>query len=85
MTAQRAWREVAISERSALCVNIAKVLRQRATVLATLITAEMGKPLAEAAAEIEKCAVCCDYYAENAAQFLAEIARRAMLRKLRRP
>ena len=73
MTAQRAWRGVAISERSALLVNIAKVLRQRATVLATLVTAEMGKPLAEAAAEIEKCAVCCDYYAENAAQFLAEI------------
>ena len=71
--AQRAWCRTPISSRSALLIKIAKVLRERAPSLAALITAEMGKPLAEAAAEIEKCAVCCEFYAENAAQFLAEI------------
>jgi succinate-semialdehyde dehydrogenase / glutarate-semialdehyde dehydrogenase len=71
--AQRAWSRAPISSRSSLLIEIAKVLRQRAPSLANIITAEMGKPLAEAAAEIEKCAVCCDFYAENAAQFLAEI------------
>src|ERR1700733_1264432 len=73
VTEQRAWRSGPISVRSTLLVNIAKVLRQRATSLATMITAEMGKPLTEAVAEIEKCAICCDFYADNAAQFLAEI------------
>ena len=42
-------------------MRIAQTLRQRSAVLAPMITAEMGKPLAEAAAEIEKCAICCRF------------------------
>ena len=38
---------------------------------------EMGKPIVQGEAEVEKCAWCCDYYAENAAMFLAEQAREA--------
>ena len=40
--------------------------------LALLVTREMGKPLAESRAEVEKCATACDYYAEHAGDFLAD-------------
>jgi succinate-semialdehyde dehydrogenase/glutarate-semialdehyde dehydrogenase len=46
-------------------------LRANHAGFAQLITAEMGKPIRQSEAEIEKCAWCCDFYAENAASFLA--------------
>jgi succinate-semialdehyde dehydrogenase/glutarate-semialdehyde dehydrogenase len=36
------------------------------------MTREMGKPIVQSEAEVEKCALTCDYYAEHAAAFLAE-------------
>ncbi|MBD5655093.1 MAG: aldehyde dehydrogenase family protein, partial [Candidatus Eremiobacteraeota bacterium] len=47
-------------------------MRERKAELAALATSEMGKTLVEAAAEIEKCATCCDYYAGKAAKHLAD-------------
>ena len=70
------WRAVPVSERSALLKVVARELRTGVDRLARLITLEMGKPIAQSVAEIEKCALTCDYYADHAAQILApEIVR----------
>jgi succinate-semialdehyde dehydrogenase/glutarate-semialdehyde dehydrogenase len=66
------WRQQALVERAALVQRAAVVLRQRAEELARLMTLEMGKPIREARAEIEKCAWVCEYYAGEGAAFLAD-------------
>src|SRR3954453_1595266 len=45
-------------------------LRKGSAELAALMTAEMGKPIAEARAEVEKSATACDYYAASGPAFL---------------
>ncbi|EYD76538.1 Succinate-semialdehyde dehydrogenase [NAD], Succinate-semialdehyde dehydrogenase (NADP+) [Rubellimicrobium mesophilum DSM 19309] len=72
VAAQRAWRGVPIAERVGLLTRMAGVLRAGKARYAALITAEMGKPIVEAEAEIEKCAGTCDFYAEAAPRFLAD-------------
>ena len=59
------WRRKTAAERARVVGVAAGVLRTNAERLASLMTAEMGKPIAEARAEIEKCAWGCDYYAEH--------------------
>jgi succinate-semialdehyde dehydrogenase/glutarate-semialdehyde dehydrogenase len=70
--AQHAWRSTSFGERAARMQAVARVLREQKSRLATLVTTEMGKPIVEAEAEIEKCAWNCDFYAEHAATFLAD-------------
>ena len=66
------WQTTALSERCGLMRRAAGVLRRRRDELARLITVEMGKLLAEAQGEIEKCAWVCDYYADSAETLLAD-------------
>jgi len=66
------WRAMPIDERAALLRAAAATLRERKGDLATLATREMGKPLVEAEAEVEKCAIGCDYYADNGPAHLAD-------------
>jgi acyl-CoA reductase-like NAD-dependent aldehyde dehydrogenase len=68
----RTWRAVPMAERAVRMELLARVLRDRADRYARLITTEMGKPITEAQAEIEKCAWTCDFYAEHAAAYLAD-------------
>lgn len=70
--AQRSWRRTHFAERADLLRRIAGVLREGKEDCARTITVEMGKPLAEARAEVEKCAVTLDFYADNAEGFLAD-------------
>jgi succinate-semialdehyde dehydrogenase / glutarate-semialdehyde dehydrogenase len=70
--AQAAWRRVPIGERVTLLTRMAAVLRAGKARYARIITEEMGKPLVESEAEIEKCAWNCEFYAEQAPRFLAD-------------
>jgi succinate-semialdehyde dehydrogenase/glutarate-semialdehyde dehydrogenase len=67
----RDWRKKSFSERANLMKNAGRVLRERKNELAELMADEMGKVLRDGIAEIEKCAGCCDFYADNAQKFLS--------------
>lgn len=64
------WRQTSFAERGQLMKQAARILRQQASAYATLMAQEMGKPVKDGRAEAEKCAWACDYYADNAEQFL---------------
>jgi succinate-semialdehyde dehydrogenase/glutarate-semialdehyde dehydrogenase len=68
--AQQEWMTVPIATRAGHFVRVAEILRAKTHTLAMLMTLEMGKPIKQAEAEVEKCAATCDYYAQNAAIFL---------------
>jgi succinate-semialdehyde dehydrogenase/glutarate-semialdehyde dehydrogenase len=65
--AQKKWRK---NRELALFKNLAAVLRKNLSRDAKLITLETGKLISESKLEIEKCAICCEYYAENASTWL---------------
>ena len=70
--AQQAWRRTSFVERAAAMRRLAAHLRGRRDEYGRLITLEMGKPIVEAVAEIEKCAWACEFYADQAAGFLGD-------------
>jgi succinate-semialdehyde dehydrogenase/glutarate-semialdehyde dehydrogenase len=67
-----AWRTADWSRRTALLEAVADELTARREQLAALMTDEMGKPVREALAEIDKCAWTARFYAANAPAFLAD-------------
>ncbi len=70
--AQKAWARQPLAERMPLLRQVARVLRDDKARLARLITLEMGKPLAEALGEVEKCAWNFDFYADAAPGFVQD-------------
>jgi succinate-semialdehyde dehydrogenase / glutarate-semialdehyde dehydrogenase len=66
------WRRRSYSERAGVMKKAAAVLRQRKDEFAALMMEEMGKPISDGRAEVEKCATACDYFADNAERFLAQ-------------
>lgn len=67
-----AWRGTSFAERSTLMKRAAQVLRDNADSYARTMALEMGKPVGEGRAEVNKCALCCDFYADHAEGFLAD-------------
>jgi len=66
------WRETSFSHRSKLMTNAGDVLRVKKEEYSKLMTLEMGKPIAQSRAEVDKCTWICEYYAENAEKFLSD-------------
>ena len=65
------WKKTNFEYRSFLMTKVAGSLRFNLNEFAEAITSEMGKPVKESRAELEKCAWVCEYYAKNARLFLA--------------
>ena len=70
--AQALWGRTTVAERMPVLRQVASVLRARKHDLGRTITLEMGKPLAEAVGEVEKCAWNFEFYADNAPAFLGD-------------
>lgn len=66
------WRKTEMAQRVKVLRQLGEQLRQRQDQLATLATLEMGKPIAQARAEVLKCASLCDWYAEHGPAMLAD-------------
>ena len=66
------WRQTSFIDRSRLMINAANILRVKKEEYSKLMTLEMGKPIAQSRAEVEKCASVCEYYSENAEKFLTD-------------
>jgi acyl-CoA reductase-like NAD-dependent aldehyde dehydrogenase len=66
------WKKLDISERCTYIRRLGRVMKKNKEDYAKLITEEMGKPIRQSLAEIDKCAWVCDYYAEHAESFLRD-------------
>ena len=66
------WKKLDIAERAEYMRRLGRVMRKNREEYARLVTEEMGKPVRQSLAEIEKCAWVCDYYAERAEVFLRD-------------
>src|SRR5436189_4442885 len=66
------WRNTPFTARARSMRNAAEMLKKRRTDFARLMTLEMGKPIVQAEAEVDKCAWTCEFFAEHAEGFLAE-------------
>ncbi|MBC3240864.1 aldehyde dehydrogenase family protein [Pseudomonas lurida] len=70
-SAFRTWRRQPVSQRAELLLALACALREQGEDMAQMITLEMGKPIAQARAEIEKCAQLSEWYAAHGPAMLA--------------
>jgi succinate-semialdehyde dehydrogenase/glutarate-semialdehyde dehydrogenase len=71
--AARSWAAVDVAQRAALLVAVAAGLRAERDALAATAVREMGKPIAQARAEVEKCAWACEFFAERGPSMLADV------------
>ena len=72
-SAFKRYRQTSMAQRSQWLNQAADILERDQVKFGKIMTAEMGKPLKSAIAEAKKCAWVCRYYAEGAAEFLADV------------
>lgn len=70
--AQNQWTELDIQNRIQIISKVKKMILGNKRQYAETITSEMGKPISESMAEIEKCASLCEYYEDNSEEFLRD-------------
>lgn len=68
------YRHIPMTQRSEWMNRAANILERDKEKFGKLMTQEMGKTLKSAIAEVEKCALVCRYYADRAAEFLADVS-----------
>jgi succinate-semialdehyde dehydrogenase/glutarate-semialdehyde dehydrogenase len=66
------WARSTWAERSRLSVTVAELLEAELPDIAHLVTTEMGKPFAQAKAEVSKCASAFRWFAEHAEEMLSD-------------
>ena len=71
-TAFDEWKTKSFKYRASLMKTAGEILRSKREEFSKLMTLEMGKPIVQSRAEIDKCAWVCDYYADNAEKFLQD-------------
>lgn len=64
------YRKTSFADRSRWLRRAAELLGERIDELATLMTAEMGKPMRDGRDEVKKCALACTWFAEHAESML---------------
>jgi len=72
VSSQRGWRGEGFTGRARPLLQASAILRRDKERFAALMAREMGKPLEQGRAEIEKCAVGCEYFAAQAEEFLRD-------------
>jgi len=72
--AYRVWRREPHARRAQVLQSVGATLRAERQQLAETAVREMGKPIAQALAEVDKCAWCCEYFALHAQELLADRA-----------
>jgi succinate-semialdehyde dehydrogenase / glutarate-semialdehyde dehydrogenase len=68
----QSFRKTSFADRAKWMLKAGEILQAEKTELGRLMTLEMGKTFSSAVAEAAKCASACQYYAENAAKFVAD-------------
>ncbi len=72
LDAYHAWRKLSFGDRASVLRNVASYMRENRDALGKPMTEEMGKPVREAVAEVDKAAWCAEHYADNAEAYLAD-------------
>ncbi len=73
-SAFNSYRTTSMAQRSQWLMAVADILEADQAQWAKIMTLEMGKTLKSAKAEVQKCALVCRYYAQNASDFLKNIS-----------